>query len=292
MKAIITVGISASGKTTWVTDLLKAEKGWRDINRDWIRFNVVCPFSDWSNYKFNKKNETEVTRVQGLMIMESWAAGENIVISDTNLNAKTRQAIIKDLEELGYTVEIKAFPITRETALKRDNLRANGVGADVIYRQWQNWNDFSGRKTYVPDDSLPSAIIVDVDGTIAQMNGRGPFDWKRVGEDEPRQLVIDMVQNYAMQGYEILIVSGRSDECRNETLEWIDRQGIPCTELHMRKAGDFRKDSVIKEEILWTHLANRYNIVAAIDDRPMMIRTWHDLKIPNVIAVANPYLEF
>lgn len=292
MKAIITVGISASGKTTWVTDLLKAEKGWRDINRDWIRFNVVCPFSDWSNYKFNKKNETEVTRVQGLMIMESWAAGENIVISDTNLNAKTRQAIIKDLEELGYTVEIKAFPITRETALKRDNLRANGVGADVIYRQWQNWNDFSGRKTYVPDDSLPSAIIVDVDGTIAQMNGRGPFDWKRVGEDEPRQLIIDMVQNYAAQGYEILIVSGRSDECKTETQEWLQRHWIPFQELHMRKEGDFRKDSVIKEEILWTHLANRYNIVAAIDDRPMMIRTWHDLKIPNVIAVANPYLEF
>lgn len=292
MRAILTVGISASGKTTWVNDLLKTEKGWRDINRDWIRFNVVCPFSDWSNYKFNKKNENEVTRLQGLMIMESWAAGENIIISDTNLNTKRRQAIIKDLEELGYTVEIKAFPITRETALKRDNLRANGVGAEVIYRQWQNWNDFSGRKTYVPDDSLPSAIIVDVDGTIAQMNGRGPFDWKRVGEDEPRQLIIDMVQNYAAQGYEILIVSGRSDECKTETQEWLQRHWIPFQELHMRKEGDFRKDSVIKEEILWTHLANRYNIVAAIDDRPMMIRTWHDLKIPNVIAVANPYLEF
>lgn len=292
MKAIITVGISASGKTTWVTDLLKAEKGWRDINRDWIRFNVVCPFSDWSNYKFNKKNETEVTRVQGLMIMESWAAGENIVISDTNLNAKTRQAIIKDLEELGYTVEIKAFPITRETALKRDNLRANGVGADVIYRQWQNWNEFNGRKTYVPDTSLPNAIIVDVDGTIAQMNGRGPFDWKRVGEDDPRWLIIDMVSNYEGQGYEILIVSGRSDECKNETTDWLDRHGVPFTELHMRKEGDFRRDSVIKEEILWTHLAHKYNIVAAIDDRPLMIRTWYELRIPNVISVADPYLEF
>lgn len=292
MKAIITVGISASGKTTWVTDLLKAEKGWRDINRDWIRFNVVCPFSDWSNYKFNKKNETEVTRVQGLMIMESWAAGENIVISDTNLNAKTRQAIIKDLEELGYTVEIKAFPITRETALKRDNLRANGVGADVIYRQWQNWNDFSGRRTYTPDETLSDAIIVDVDGTIAQMDGRGPFEWHRVGEDLPRFFVIDMVVNYHRQGYKVIILSGRSDECKAETLEWLNYHMVPFHELHMRKEGDFRKDSVIKEEILWTHLANRYNIVAAIDDRPMMIRTWHDLKIPNVIAVANPYLEF
>lgn len=292
MKAIVTVGISASGKTTWVNDLLKAEKGWRDINRDWIRFNMVCPFSNWSNYKFNKKNENEVTRLQGLMIMESWAAGENIIISDTNLNAKTRQSIIKDLQELGYTVEIKSFPITREIALKRDNLRANGVGADVIYRQWQNWNTFNGRHTYKPDETLPDAIIVDVDGTIAQMDGRGPFDWKRVGEDTPRHFIIDMVQNYAMQGFEILILSGRSDECKNETLEWLDRHGVPFTELHMRKAGDFRKDSVIKEEIFWTHLSDRYNIIAAIDDRPQIVRLWHELRIPNVIAVADPYLEF
>lgn len=293
MKAIITVGISASGKTTWVNDVMKAEKGWRDINRDWIRFNVVCPFSNWSNYKFNKKNENEVTRIQGLMIMESWAAGENIIISDTNLNAKTRQSIIKDLEELGYDVEIKSFPITRETALKRDNLRANGVGADVIYRQWQNWNTFNGRRTYTPDENLPKAIIVDVDGTIAQMNGRGPFEWHRVGEDKPRWLIIDMVVSYyERQGYEILIVSGRSDECKDETRDWLIQHGVRYTELHMRKAGDFRRDSVIKEEIFWTHIAERYNIVAAIDDRPMMIRTWHELKIPNVIAVADPYLEF
>lgn len=294
MKAILTVGISASGKTTWVNDLLKAEKGWRDINRDWIRFNMVCPFSNWSNYKFNKKNETEVTRIQGLMIMESWAAGENIIISDTNLNAKTRQSIIKDLEELGYEVEIKSFPITRELAVKRDNLRANGVGAEVIYRQWQNWNTFNGRRTYTPDESLPDAIIVDVDGTIAQMDGRGPFDWKRVGEDSPRHFVIDMVQNYSRQGYHVIILSGRSDECRYETDMWLNLWlgSHYFDELHMRKSGDFRKDSVVKEEIFWTNLADKYNIVAAIDDRPQIVRLWHELRIPNVIAVADPYLEF
>ena len=290
MRAILTVGISASGKTSWATELVR--QGWRDINRDWIRFNMVKPGTNWSNYKFNKANEQEVTRLQGLMITESWAAGENIIISDTNLNSGTRAALVKQLQDLGYEVEIKSFPITRELAVKRDNLRANGVGQEVIYRQWQKWNDYTGRLTYIPDESLPSAIIVDVDGTISQMNGRGPFEWHRVGEDDPRWLIIDMVINYERQGYEILIVSGRSDECKNETLEWLDRHGVPFTELHMRKEGDFRRDSAIKEEILWTHLAHKYNIVAAIDDRPMMIRTWYELKIPNVISVADPYLEF
>lgn len=290
MKAFITVGVSASGKTTWANELIR--QGWRDINRDWIRFNLVKPGANWSNYKFNRANENAVTEIQGKMIMESWSAGENIIISDTNLNAGTRQGLIKKLEDLGYEVEIKTFPITFELAIKRDNLRANGVGQEVIYRQFQNWNDYTGRITYVPDESLPKAIIVDVDGTIAQMNGRGPFEWHRVGEDLPRWLIIDMVINYHRQGYEIIIVSGRSDECSNQTREWLERHMIPFTDLYMRKEGDFRRDSAVKEEILWTHLAHKYNIVAAIDDRPMMIRTWYELKIPNVISVANPYLEF
>ena len=290
MKAILTVGISASGKTTWSNELVR--QGWRDINRDWIRFNLVKPGTDWSTYKFNKTNEKEVTEIQGQMIMESYVSGDNIIISDTNLNAGTRQSLIKKLQDLGYEVEIKSFPITRELAVKRDNLRSNGVGAEVIYRQWQKWNEFNGRVTYVPDESLPKAIIVDVDGTIAQMNGRGPFEWKRVGEDDPRWFVIDMVINYQRQGYEILIVSGRSDECSKKTREWLDKYLIPFTALYMRKEGDFRRDSAIKEEIFWTHLAHRYNIVAAIDDRPLMIRTWYELRIPNVISVADPYLEF
>ena len=37
-KAIITVGISASGKTTFAKTMV--EQGWVDINRDWIRVNV------------------------------------------------------------------------------------------------------------------------------------------------------------------------------------------------------------------------------------------------------------
>lgn len=290
MKAFLTVGVSASGKTTWANELIR--QGWRDINRDWIRFNLVKPGANWSNYKFNKTNEKAVTELQGKMIMESWTAGENIIISDTNLNAGTRQGLIKKLEDLGYEVELKTFPITFELAIKRDNLRANGVGQEVIYRQFQNWNDYTGRITYVPDESLPKAIIVDVDGTIAVMNGRGPFEWHRVGEDLPRWLIIDMVINYQRQDYKILVVSGRSDECKAETLEWLNFHSVPFDELHMRKEGDFRRDSAVKEEILWTHLAHKYNIIACIDDRPMMIRTWYELKIPNVISVANPYLEF
>lgn len=292
MKAYITVGIPASGKTTWAREMVK--QGYRDINRDDIRFKMVAPGANWATYKFTKAREKEVSNIVERMIMESWAAEENIIISNTNLNVGKREALIKMLQELGYDVEIIGFAITREEAVKRDRLRANGVGEEIIYRMFQEWNEYTGRQTYTPDESLPKAVIFDVDGTIAEMDGRGPFDWARVGEDKPRQLIIEMLRGYQNRGYIIIICSGRDSVCMDETRKWLDRYVGGCfwDELYMRKTGDFRKDNAIKEEIFWTHLAHKYNIVACVDDRPQMIRLWHELRIPNVIAVADPYKEF
>lgn len=293
MKAVITVGISCSGKSTLAAQYV--EQGYREINRDWIRFNIVHPGGDWRTYKFKGPQEREVSDIQGRMITESAMDDQNIIISDTNLNTKRREKLKRKLEDFGYTVEVLGVPISREEAVKRDNYRLNGVGQDVIYRQYQEWLAYTGRKVYIPDETKPKAIIVDVDGTVADMKDyRGPFQWDLVDLDEPRWFVIDMVRNYSNMGYQIIFVSGRSDVCFDLTKEWLDRYvGVSYYhDLIMRKEGDFRKDAEIKEEIFWTHLADRYNIVAAIDDRPMMIRRWHELKIPNVIAVADPYLEF
>ena len=36
--------------------------------------------------------------------------------------------------------------------------------------------------------------IVDIDGTVAIMGDRSPFDWARVGEDLPKSPVITVVE--------------------------------------------------------------------------------------------------
>lgn len=160
----------------------------------------------------------------------------------------------------------------------------------VVSKEWGV--GFEGRKTYTPNPDLPSCVIVDVDGTVAKMNDRGPFEWAKVGTDTPREMIILMVQQYYDCGYDIVVCSGRSDECFEETSHWLVNNNVPFNELLMRKKGDYRKDNEVKEEIFWTHIAERYNVLAAIDDRPVMIRLWHELRIPNVIAVADPYIEF
>jgi predicted kinase len=163
-KATITVGVSASGKTTWAK-----EQSAVDVNRDWIRFNIVCPGSDWGNYKFTKARENEVTKIQEQMVMDAYGKDQDVIISDTNLNPKILNKWKSFLADLGYTVEIKEFPVSLEEAWKRDTLRANGVGRDVIYTQYQKWLEYKDRKTYVADESKPKAVIFDIDGTLACM---------------------------------------------------------------------------------------------------------------------------
>lgn len=287
MKAVITVGISASGKTYWASQQKAV-----DVNRDWIRFNVIAPGCDWGSYKFNKSKENEVTKIQEQMVMDSHSKGHDVIISDTNLNPNTRNKWETLLTELGYDVEIKEFPITLEQAYKRDSLRSNGVGQNVIYSQYQKWLEYKGRKTYVPDESKPKAILFDIDGTLAQMEGRSPFAWDKVGTDSVKELIKAMAIGYNQQGYLVICVSGRDGVCYDDTQLWLHRNEIPYWYLFMREEGDMRKDTIIKEEIFWNKIANDYNVVGVVDDRPSVIRMWHELKIPNVICVGNPWVEF
>lgn len=287
MKAVITVGISASGKTYWAS-----QQDAVDINRDWIRFNVITPGSDWGSYKFNKTKENEVTKIQEQMVMDAFGKGQDVIISDTNINPNTRDKWTTLLTDLGYDVEIKEFPVALEVAYKRDSIRANGVGQNVIYSQYQKWLDYKGRKTYVAATNKPKAVIFDIDGTLAQMEGRSPFAWDKVGIDSVKELVKAMAIGYDAQGYVILCVSGRDGVCYDDTHMWLNKNDIPYWYLFMRGEGDTRKDTIIKEEIFWNKIADRYNVVGVVDDRPSVVRMWHELKIPNVICVGNPYVEF
>ena len=296
-KLILTVGISASGKTTWVEKQKYEHSGNNNlnINRDDIRFNIVQPGSDWATYKFSKKNEKRVTEIE-LMVAEKGVKFEsNIIISNTNLNPKTREFWKKFAEKHDYEFEIKEFPITLEEAIKRDNLRPNGVGEQVIRKQYQQWLEYIGRRTYTPNENVPKCIIVDIDGTVAEMNGRKPFEWDKVDTDLPRQFVIDIVKSCAdKHNCHIVFLSGRDGCCYDKTRDWITKyigHDISWT-LDMRKENDNRKDSIVKEEIFWNIVAPNYNVIGVFDDRLQVLQMWHELKLPNVICVGNPFISF
>lgn len=294
MKAILTVGAPASGKSTWAEEFIDARAAegetWVEVNRDNIRFQQVQPGGNWKTWRWGF--EEEVTQISDQMIASAAAQGHNIILSNTNSDEGTRARTTNTLQKLGYEVSERVFMPAYEELVKRDVGRDRPVGAFVVGKHHFKVVEQFGER-YVPDASKPNAVIVDVDGTVAQMYNRGPFEWSKVGQDLPRDEVIAAVEGVAHAfGAQVLITSGRDEVCRKETQDWLYRHGIWHKELLMRPKGDHRKDTVVKSEIFWRDIEPKYNVIAAFDDRPVIVRLWHEIGIPNVFAVANPYVEF
>jgi hypothetical protein len=120
--------------------------------------------------------------------------------------------------------------------------------------------------------------MVDVDGTIALIaSDRSYYDMTRILEDVPNEPICELVRMFKEKGYWVIIVSGRDDSCRENTETWMKYHDIPYDFLHMRKAGDSRKDMIVKQEIYHANIEPFFNIVFAVDDRPQVIRGWREL---------------
>ncbi len=292
-KLIITCGVSGSGKSTYGAEL--ARVGFCEINRDHYRFSMFCDGKqDWSLYKFTKDREKIVTELCDSQWDGCVSMGWDVIVSNTNLNQKDHTYWKTKAEDAGYEFEVKYFPLTLDEALKRDSKRgALAVGREVLLQQWQKWLDIINARRYVPNTSLPKTVVCDIDGTVAKMVGRSPYDWSRVGEDEPRVEIIKLVEGYTnCFADELVFVSGRDGSCYDLTYEWLSKHVWRPFKLYMRAAGDMRKDSIVKEEIIFDQLEPRYNIVMWFDDRQAVVEKLMDLKIPNVINVAETYVRY
>lgn len=298
MNAVVTVGISASGKSTYAKELVEVYK-YTEVNRDNIRRAMFAknhpntPFH-WS--KWNWKLEKKVTDEQIDQISAAYEAESDIVISDTNLSAKTRKLIVDRLTAHGYKVEIKEFEVTLEEAWKRDSHRECGVGHSVIATQYQQWLEYKGQpQKYVPLPEKPNCILVDIDGTLAHMNGkRGAFEWKNVGLDDVDKHVRELVNCWSDKGgaSEVIVMSGRDEVCRPETEKWLKDNFVQYDHLFMRVANDMRKDTFVKEELFNRYVRENYNVQFVIDDRPSVARMWRDVLGLKVFQVGNPHIEF
>lgn len=288
MKAIITVGISGSGKTTFAEELAAKDPSWDIICRDDIRFPDGN--RDYYNYRFKRSKENRVTEVVNNLIEMSARHGRNVIIADTNLNNDRRFDLELKLTTIGYEVETKFFDVPLQEAIKRDRQRKGGVGEGVILRQWLQLN----RDIYHDSEDGIKTYIFDIDGTVANNDcGRGWYEWNKVYEDSVHQHVMTVAKSLHETGNLIVFLSGRDSVCREETERWLNDNFGENYLLYMRNEGDMRRDSIVKEE-LFNHLIDdcEVKIMGVFDDRPQVIKEcWMKLGVP-VFCVGNPYEDF
>lgn len=278
-KVLILKGLIASGKTTYAKALLAGTisdenrlfRNWKRVNKDDLR--TMLDDDSW-----NKNNETFIIEVRNDIISSALRSGYNVVVDDTNFNPnheKTIRDIVKNYKNV--FVEIKFFDTPLEECILRDSKRDKPVGEKVIRDMWEKYLKMKPAASLFYDPELPNIVIFDLDGTLAKMNGRGPFDWHRVGEDSVNEPIRFLFNSFTIDTR--FVVSGRDGVCRKETEEWLARHGLHYSKLFMRAAGDNRKDAVIKKEIFDREINGKYNVIFVVDDRTQVVEMWRSLGI-------------
>jgi hypothetical protein len=145
------------------------------------------------------------------------------------------------------------------------------VGEKVIRQMWAQY--LAPKPEIIEfNPNLPTAIICDLDGTLALLNGRSPYDASTCEQDGLNRVVADLIR-----GKLVILVSGREEKYRSQTLAFLQKHRIDYAQLQMRATGDFRKDALIKREIFENHIRNRYNIEWVLDDRNQVVQMWRQL---------------
>lgn len=140
--------------------------------------------------------------------------------------------------------------------------------------------------------------IFDVDGTLCDVRTlrhlvTGPRkDFDRFHEESadcpPNTTVVERLRVCAAFGHHIAIVTGRTARWRGLTEDWLQRHSIGYDSYHSRADGDFSSDDVVKAQILG-RLRQRYQVIAAFDDRPRVIRLWHGQGLR--VTIAHGWFE-
>lgn len=158
---------------------------------------------------------------------------------------------------------------------------------------------------------MKGTIFVDIDGTVADLSHRRvylqshpknyPAFEKGIPLDKPIPHIIAAVRKLFFAGWTVVMCSGRSENTREATEEWLENNGVFYQALYMRKAfevdadgntviarsgkpkPDHRRDNIVKYELLLEARADGFDPDIVFDDRNQVVEMWR----ANGIAVVQ-----
>ncbi|WP_234351378.1 AAA family ATPase [Streptomyces sp. XY413] len=296
----VMTGLPASGKTT-AARALQAEAGgrMRRVNLDDLRAMLDLP--DPARGR-SFAHEQTVLAVQDAAVRAAVDGGFDVVVDNTHLTKHIPKRLKAAVGGLATFVVHDFTDVPLEECLRRDAARERQVGEEIIrvlaekhrnarkggWRLTTEWmNGGSGAVAappvteYVPDPALPTAVMCDIDGTLALTGDRGPYDFTRCELDLLNESVRHALDAFRRaDGDVIVLLSGRGEEYRPQTEAWLRRHAVPYDELWMRAAGDTRRDDVVKAELFDAHVRHRYAVRVSLDDRDRVVAVWRRMGLP------------
>lgn len=283
---VIMRGLPASGKTTWARSWVSEEPGNRvRVNRDDLRMMAH------DGLFVKGTTEKSIIKLRNAAIRSALKLGNSVVCDDTNLPSRTVTELLYIARELNATVRVEDLThVPVDVCAARNYARGATVPETVIHDMWMRY--LNGKPSplpvpelpaagalYKPYAHLPRAVIFDIDGTLAHMDGRSPYDDTLLHTDTPDEVVKELYWMYRHKGYSVIIMSGRegTPRCRKATEYWLDEYIDSRPLLIMRPEGDNRRDSVVKLELFDKHVRHSYNVTCVFDDRNQVVDMWRSI---------------
>ena len=149
----------------------------------------------------------------------------------------------------------------------------------------------------------PKAVIYDLDGTLADVSPhlhlvdpRHP-EFIAVNLDlfhelaesaQPHQWAIEMANLHWALGWQIVIMTARSERYRAQTTRWLQAHGIRFDSLHMRADDDLSVDTLCKSRTL-DQIQVNFDVQIAVDDNPYVLALLKERGIRTIVAPGWPH---
>ena len=132
-----------------------------------------------------------------------------------------------------------------------------------------------------------NAIIVDLDGTLAILNSRGPFEWENVGNDNLNRPIAELMAMSQKHSYKTIILSGRDEAASEKTIKWLNQNDIIYDKLYLRPSNNQMSNADYKRMIFINEIQAKYNVLFILEDLPEVVKMWRDefsLTVLQVVA--------
>lgn len=291
-KIILLQGCPANGKSTRAKEIyLSDPKKYVIISKDALR--------EARGDYWVPEQEKYIYQIEEAEARIALKNGLTPIIDSTNLNPSDIEKWEKIAKEFEVELEKELIYVPLKIALERDSKRERRVTEKVIkafywkYFEKEYREEMYTDKTFMlkQNEDLPKAIIVDLDGTVAMHNGRGPFEWERIYTDVCDFRMKNIIESFEKSGVTVIFLTGRNktEVAYKQTTEWLMNNFKFKFGLIMRDEKDFRSSDISKKDLYEKYIKDKYNVLCTFEDCIKCTKMWRELGLLCCAVADNEY---